>query len=985
MNRALKLTSLLAAKPPPKPVSQKILRQHGFRDPVSIAAGILRLAADNRQRQSLRKIFPHVTGACLASADPDRAFLNFERLAGALPNPSLFYQYLATTPDRLDLLVKVFAHSQALSDTLARNASYFHFLIAPATLQAPRAKAALAAELARLLLPVRQVQQKYDILRQFRRRETLRIGVRDLAGLATVEETTLELSNLADVCLHAVCEIATEKLRREFKAPVVRFAVIGLGKLGGQELNYSSDVDVLFVYDEDTPLTPVLSKHEFCTKLGEEIVRQVGANSSAGTIFRIDLRLRPEGASGPLVRSLESCENYYAEWGETWERMMLIKARCVAGDAALGDEFVQMVQPFVYARHAGTQVIQQMAAIKQRIETEIVHDDRLTRHVKLGIGGIREIEFIVQSFQVLRAGRNPLLRNRSTLQTLPLLVAAKLLTASDAGTLANAYRFLRNVEHRLQMEMELQTHTIPDEAHAQYRLARSLGFRSVEDFQAAQNAQTSAVRKIYAAVLADAGAAMLPDTMIETGALTKAGFTDADAAAKTLAILLHGAEITHVSLRTQELFSRLYPVILTTAVKLADPDVALARLEKFVNAYGSRGLLYELLTRNTKLLEMLLRLGDASKFFADTLAQQPDLFDEVCRGVGLGEMHSVTDMEAGLQTARAGGLPAQVWKRAEMLRIGIGDVLGLFDIERVHQEMTGLAEICLRHALAEARRKLRLSKLPFAIIGLGKFGGQELGYGADLDVLFVGTGTAASQLAMRVIDFMAHTTDAGKLFEMDARLRPDGKDGALASSIAAHQDYYRQRAQLWERQALVKARVVAGDKTLGAKFIQMVHEFVYAAPVTPAEVAEIQQMRHRVETERGDQKHVAWEFKTGPGGLMDVEFLVQTLQLLHGTRHPQLRTAHTLTALNRLAALGCVDEGNAAQLRRYYLFLRRIESTLRRVENTGVSHLPAEEREQNFLAKRLGFPAAPAFLEAYRQATNRLRTLYDRLLPASGR
>ena len=982
---------LIGARPPAKLVAQQLLRQHGFREPASVAAGIARLAANELQRPSLRKIFPHLLHACRAAADPDRALLNFERLADALPQPGLFYQYLHTAPDRLDLLVKVFAHSQALTDTLARNAAYFHFLIAPATLRAPRPKSWLAAELARLLMPVRQPRGRYDVIRHFRRREMLRIGVRDLNGAATVEETTLELSNLADVCLQAVYAIAFARLCQEFKTPGVRFAVIGMGKLGGQELNYSSDVDVIFVYDEEGPLTPTLSKHDFCRKLGEEFVREVGAKSDEGTIFRIDLRLRPEGSSGPLVRSVESCENYYAEWGETWERMALIKARCVAGDAALGDEFIQLVQPFVYARHAGTQVIQQMAAIKQRIETEIVRDDRLTRHVKLGIGGIREIEFIVQSFQVLRGGRQPQLRDRSTLRTLQLLTNAKLLTAADAATLATAYRFLRNVEHRLQMEMELQTHTIPDEAQAQYRLARSLGFQTVADFHTAQNAQTSAVRQIYEAVLTTAVAAA-PSTNValtDPAALAQAGFHDAGAAAKTIANLLNGSGFAHVSPRTKELFSRLYPVICATAGQLADPDVALARFEKFVSAYGSRGLLYELLTRNPKLVEMLLRLGDASKFFAETLVQQPDLFDEVCRGIGFGEIRRMTDMEAGLQLARHADAPAgevaRIWKRAEMLRIGIGDVMGMLDIERVQFEMAGLAEVSLRFALAEERRALKLKKLPFAIIGVGKFGGQELGYGADLDVLFVGAGTEAIKLATRVIDFMARPTAAGKLFEVDARLRPDGKDGLLASSVTAHRNYYKQRAQLWERQALIKARVVAGDAAVGAEFLRMVHAYVFATPLTMEQGTEIRAMRHRIETERGDQQHVEWEFKTGPGGIIDVEFLVQTLQLRHGPAHPQLRTAHTLAALNRLAALGLVEEDEAAQLRRHYLFLRRIETVLRRGENTSVSRLPAEEPAQMLLAKRLGFPDAATFLTDYRHATGRLRELYARLMPGSGR
>ena len=449
----------------------------------------------------------------------------------------------------------------------------------------------------------------------------------------------------------------------------------------------------------------------------------------------------------------------------------------------------------------------------------------------------------------------------------------------------------------------------------------------------------------------------------------------------------HGTGIEHVSQRTQELFSRLEPVLLNTAGQLAEPDVALTRFETFVTAYGSRGLLYELLTRNPKLVEMLLRLGDASKYFADTLAEQPDLFDEVGRGIGIGEARNLAEMEASLQQAQTADLPAAArvssWKRAEMLRIGIGDVMGVLDVERVHLELTALAEVCLRFTLANARAELGLPRLPFAIIGLGKFGGQELGYGADLDVLFVGHGTGVIRLATRVVELMGRPTATGKLFDMDARLRPDGQAGVLVSSLAAHRDYHANRAQLWERQALTKARLVAGDAGLGTKFMHWLRNYVYATPLTSDQVAEIWQMRQRIETERGNRQHPELEFKTGAGGLIDVEFLVQTLQLRYGHAHPQLRTPRTLAALNRLASLGLVEEGDASALRANYLFLRRIESTLRRAENTSVSCVPAEECQQAQLAKRLHCEDGPTFLKTYRHATERLRAIYDRLMSAT--
>ena len=778
-----------------------------------------------------------------------------------------------------------------------------------------------------------------------------------------------------------------------------------MGKLGGRELNYSSDVDVIFVYGEEGQLTPAISHHHFFTKLAEEIIRAVGTTGDEGTIFRIDLRLRPEGASGPLVRSLENCENYYAEWGETWERMALVKARPVAGDPALGEEFLQMIQPFVYARHGSGNVLQQMAVLKQRIEDEIVTEERLTRHVKLGIGGIREIEFIVQSFQVLRGAYVPVLRERSTLRALPLLVKAGMLDDDEAKALANAYRFLRNVEHRLQMEMELQTHTIPDEQRALYRLARSLGFPSEDEFLAAEQKHTAAVRAIYQDVLASAGEGsaasgeeeLSGEKLNET--LKRTGFADVAAAARTVQSLLHGSGFVHVSQRTKELFAQLFPLLVEWAEKLADPDVALMRFEQFVSAYGSRGLLYELLVRNPKLLEMLMRLGDASRFLSEIMTHQPELFDEICRGVALTDPKGLDRMHQELVAAwmnqdesspgdEASPLDvARVWKRAEMLRIGIEDVTGLVDVEQLHAELTHLAEACLRFGLERVQADMKLQRLPFVIIGMGKFGGSELGYGADLDVLFVGGKAAQGQvrsirLASRLIEFMSQHTSEGTLFAVDARLRPDGEKGPLAAPLEAHRDYYAKRAQLWERQALTKARVVAGNENLGRQFMQMVYDTIYGRGLTAAEVEGIGVMRRRIETERGDQAHAEMEFKTGLGGLIDVEFLIQTLQLRHGHAHPQLRTAHTLAALNRLTSLGIVEEEDSMQLRAHYLFLRRIESVLRRAENVSVSHLPAGELEQTRLARRLGFASRDDFLGNYRLATKRIRGVYERCMEA---
>jgi len=484
-------------------------------------------------------------------------------------------------------------------------------------------------------------------------------------------------------------------------------------------------------------------------------------------------------------------------------------------------------------------------------------------------------------------------------------------------------------------------------------------------------------------------AAQLADDKLPD-ALRDAGFADVPAAARRVANLLHGSGFVHISQRTKELFAGVFASVLDCCRKLPDPDAALLRFDAFVGAYGSRGMLYELLLRHPKLIEVLLRLGDASRYFSETLQREPGLFDDLCRGGDLNQPKNIDRMcdELVAAVTTAPDTPpmdvARQWKRAEMLRVGIEDIMGLVDIEHLHREISSLAEVAIRFALHQARRELHLDALPFAVIAMGKFGGEELGYGADLDVLFVGEEQSDGiRLAAKLIECMSLPTDAGTLFAVDARLRPDGAKGVLAGSLEAHRDYYLRRAQLWEKLALTRARYVAGDESFGRKFVEMVHGVIYAAPITDADLAEIRRMRHRIETERGDQARAECEFKTGPGGLTDVEFLVQTLQLRHGHAQPALRSPHTLATLNRLTALGLVAEKDSFALRRHYLFLRRIESVLRRAENAGVSRLPSDEREQTLLARHLGFASAAEFLGAYRLATQTVRDIYNRVMTPS--
>ncbi|MBI5821111.1 MAG: bifunctional [glutamate--ammonia ligase]-adenylyl-L-tyrosine phosphorylase/[glutamate--ammonia-ligase] adenylyltransferase [Verrucomicrobia bacterium] len=956
--------------------------------------------------------------ACRSAADIERARLNFQRLLDGVPDRDALVQRLDQSGWLLPVLAVGFGASQPIGDTLVRHPEYLEWLLTDVQFDEGRSKVALTQD-ASAAVEIALPGMKLNALRRFKQREMALIGLRDLAGRANLVQVVAEVSNLADVCLRQVLAIHWPELTAKYGEPSNRdFAIIALGKLGGRELNYSSDIDLMFLYgaDGDTMRDGrrTMSNEQFFAKLAETIVASVSARTTEGDLFRVDMRLRPEGKAGALVRTVESCEDYYASRGETWERMMLIKARCCAGSAHLVEEFLETIHPFRFPRYISEEVLGEIALIKQRIEREIVGDARLTRHVKLGVGGIREIEFVAQTLQLLHAGRSPFLQTANTLEALQKLSEYGQLPHDEVSDLSAAYHFLRTVEHRLQMEAGLQTHTIPTDRTAVLRLARSLGFETVLEFEKKLSTHTRRVRQVYDRLLGaprnEARARwrkMFGDEARQAefvGALAVAGFHKPDAAAKILYQMARGPDHVHISARTGALFSRILPEILrvvnprsiaehqaegggTTVAGLAQPDEALKQLQRFAESYGSRAMLFEMLASNPKVLDLLLRLFDNSRFLADVVVRRPELFEEVTRPDIIRRYKSRADVLEELSGTR-GRRKAEDWiriyKRAELLRCGVRDVLGLSNLEKVHDEQSTLAEACVDFALAACLKEMKTPRLPFAIIGVGKFGGHELSYGGDLDVLFITQGgvkgtNAAVALAKRLIEFMGRQTDEGSVYALDARLRPDGDKGVLAQSLDVYAAYYEKRALLWERQALTKARFIAGDAALGRQFQRFVEKAIYSRALTDAEMAEIARMRTRVERERSDAKQMELNLKTGAGGIIEVEFIVQALQLRHGAAHPAVRRPHTLEALGELGKIGALTEEEVRHLREDYMVQRRIELVLRRLQNTSSSCLPASPEEQAAMACRLGAASLEEFWKIYRAARQRVRALYQKV------
>jgi [glutamine synthetase] adenylyltransferase / [glutamine synthetase]-adenylyl-L-tyrosine phosphorylase len=802
--------------------------------------------------------------------------------------------------------------------------------------------------------------ENFRVLRSWKGREMLRIALREVAEVALLEETTLELSLLAEICVREVYQHWNAELRRR-GGPETEFAILGLGKLGGRELNHSSDIDVIFLYGEEGQVSPNFTYHEWFNLLGSKIVETFGAPSPAGAFFRIDLRLRPEGAAGPLARSLESMENYYAGFGETWERLALSKARGICGSRELAYEFLRQHQPFIYPRSPTPDLLDEIAAIKRRIERDIVGHENIGRNVKLGAGGIREIEFIVQALQLLHGARHAFLQEASTLKALPVLAELELIPGGEARALEAAYRFLRGVEHRLQIEAEQQIHTIPEDAESLDRLARSLGFSSQDNFTSALREQMREVRSVFHRIIS------APATGAESPVESLHIFRDEKAAAKSLADLAKGTGGLHVAARTRQVLRNLRPLLFRRLAQAADPDVALNQFIRFVEAYGLRSMLFELLVVNPKLLELLVKTFDASRYAGDLLIRRPQLLEDITRGGMLDREVSVAEHLKRLDALEI--TPAaldllRVYRQTQLLRILLRDVLRLADLPALFAEQSALAEACLIFV-----NRAHGNENDITIIALGKFGGGEIGYGADLDVLFVGVDIRAAQ---HLVVAMAQPTAEGSIATLDARLRPEGEKGNLACSLAAYEAYYETRAQLWEAQALTRARPVAGP--LQDQFMDLARRVWRKAAQRDDLYSQIDGMLQRIRHERGSAADLL-DFKTGTGGVIEAEFLVQALQMRANIWNPQM-----MGALRELTTRGLLREEEAALLKKSYEYLRLIELALRRWENKSVSSLPGDETEQRKLAQRIGADNLDSFGRQYREARESIHAVYARYL-----
>ena len=966
--------------------------------------------------------------ALAGAPDPDMALNNLERL-GAMLERATFLTTLVAHPGAAHLLATLGGGSQFLSETLRRHPTFLPWLLEPSAMR-QWSRDDLAQELDRDLAPFSHSPARWNVLRRFKYRHLLRIGSRDLLGDADLTVTTEELSRLADVCLDAAWRRADGDLSSQHGTPMAPsgepagLAVIGMGKLGGEELNYSSDIDLIFVYSEDGETSGgpggALANGEYFRRLARQIVSALESVTEEGYAFRVDLRLRPEGRSGALILSLDGYRTYYAERALLWERQALIKARFCAGDERVGRRFLDLVRPYVYQPGIDRRILTEVRAMKSEIDRSLKAKGHERLNVKLGTGGIREVEFLVQALQLLYGGDDPWLRERNSLRAIFRLVERGYLPHALGGVLSHGYTHLRTVEHRLQILHEFQIHTLPEEPPALGRLARRMGIAlplesAARRFLSEHRKVTGDIHRAFVAFFqSPAGEEPVRVRIPSTHSLKATGFADPERARQNLRLILEGRPLVPYPDPMRRALRRLFSVLLEALWQSPDPDEGLNQFERFVSAMGPRAGYLELLADPPDLLPNLVKLCSRGELLTQLLLSQPELLMGLADPTQFRNPKRKPDFRRALAPVLAPALSTaerkdrlRRLKQAEELGITWRWLLGVTGVEGFSRELTGLAEAALAVAWLLAvsadvdkhgvPRDGEGRFVPAVIVAMGKLGGRELTVGSDLDlfVVYAAAGGTDGEAPLEAHDFydravermasiLGDITAAGTVFPVDLRLRPGSKGSGFASSLPAFEQYYREWSDLWERQTLTKARLVGGDPGLGREVRRRLRALVYDRGLSSPELKEIREVRQRMELELGKEAPGRVHVKFGRGGLVDVEFIAQALQLTHGAARPQCRRANTVAALRALAREGALPERDGEALLDHYGWLRRISAGLRLFASRPPDVLEAAGPMPGRLAKALDYPGRAELLADYARRTQEVRAIYERVFSSEG-
>jgi [glutamine synthetase] adenylyltransferase / [glutamine synthetase]-adenylyl-L-tyrosine phosphorylase len=944
----------------------------------------------------------------LSASSPEHALIRCDRVIGALGDDPRF---LRADKNTVRLIAMTVSWSSALAGRLAGDPSILTVLSALDDPFSPRREpdyylgrfSAAAAGANDPPARVREIHREHTA-------QLIRILARNSDPVEDIEVVNEELSALADAAVEICLRIVSEETGSDAAlSPPHGLAVIGLGKLGGSELNVSSDIDLLYLYDDRGGDSDTLISH--LTRIAERLTRLLSEPTEHGALYRVDTRLRADGASGPLVRSMRDYYRYLEMRGEAWERQMLLKARPVAGDRRAAERFLTSLEHFVFPSALSRSPNREIATIKSRIESRLTADGTMQSHLKLAPGGIRDIEFIVQCLQLLAGGSHPEARRAGTIPALDALRDIGSISMSEHRTLGEAYRFFRRIENALQWRELIPAIALPENFEDRKALALFLGTGLDSDdpgevLRGEMERMFREVREIYDDVFASgkssaegktmsAMALGSEDTEATKRYLENLGFPDPETSARTLARLLTGG-VQGSGQWMEETIERFAHALFRNLSGLPDPGGALERLEQIVHAYNSRVSLFDMLTGKPKLLELLVSIAHSSVFLTGILTRDPSLLDWLAGEGALlsppvsGEITSeIEEIDRVSSAHPAFTRSCRPLKNREELRIGARCVSGLSDTPATFGELTTVAECFVRAAADRARRSEgdRGRAFDFAVIGAGRLGAGMMDFGSDLDLIFVYRGAGDPQIAERAVRraqlILTLLTGGGgpdKLYDIDARLRPEGGNSVLAISLEEYCRYLDTRASEWERLAMIRARPVAGSGRLGGEIAECLQRFVYRGAYTEEEIRRIMFIRAKA-VEHSRRRHGCLiNVKSGPGGLADIDFIAHTLASHYGADHPALRRRATEDILSALAEERLLDRGESSSIGEGYRFLRDVEKAIRIGSGRSVNTLDSSGTDTARAARLLGYRNLRKFLKKVEDVTTLSRERYERTM-----
>jgi glutamate-ammonia-ligase adenylyltransferase len=945
------------------------------------------------------------------SSDPDMVLNNLERFILASRSPLATAAMFDRDPTGLPILCKIFAASQYLSDLLIRDREAYDAL--RLTEGQPIARSALIDDLCTETQSISDIQQMVLAVRRFKQREFLRIAYGDIIAGQQIRDVTAQISYVADAICQAAIDFCWRQLVEKFGPPQsklrsdnkCRFVLLALGKLGGNELNYSSDIDLIFVYESDGNTGGGRRTHrQFFDRLVQDFVKILSEPSALGTAYRVDFRLRPEGKQGPLTVSAPAALQYYEMKGRSWERQALVKARPIAGDIEFGRSFLKSLQPWIYQPRWSRVEIESMKALKRKIERQTRREGQQELNVKTGHGGIRDIEFVIQFLQLLNGNALPEVRANNTLAAIDHLQTAGCLTKQEQQILHNNYCWLRKVEHRLQIMFDWQTHTLPQKPAELTRVALRMGYvddkhsSALEKFKIQWQQIKDLNRGILEHLLSDAfGSADAEEVAPEVDlildsepapdfierSLSKYGFQDTPATYRNL-MALSKESIPFLSpRRCRHFFAAIAPDLLAEISQTPNPDETLTTLRSVSDMLGGKGTLWELFRFHRPSMELCVKLCAACDYLTQILIRNPGMLDSLLDSLTLSGLPTHEFLQSTLtsliENAEDIDPILHSFKNDQHLRVGVRDILGRDTIRQTHQALADIAEVIVQvvceHQIAEMKAKYGTPRLKGAtasagdecelvVLALGKLGGRQPNYHSDLDVVFLYQSDGAtdgptnsttnqhffSELGARIINVISKAGPYGRIYEIDCRLRPTGKSGLLAVSFDEFARYFAEGdAQSWERLAMCKARPMFGSEIARKQAEHLATNAIQSQPWTAATVDELRAMRMRMQ-ENCSPRNI----KRAAGGTVDLEFIVQMLQLKHGRISPEILRRGTLRAAEQLTRFEYLSKDDFEYLSKSYSFLRDVESRIRLMNTTARHDFPEEPMVLKKLAYLLG-------------------------------